>query len=153
MASTFLYLSLPLLIHAALIGDYKLYNSAGSGLYDFSSKEMHAEVAKISSSLMVATDRGAYISDTSFKFPSNSFKSYIYTTYMNISLFVMFPANGNSLDLVITSSYGEITVSFTSARANSSINFLKNGSSVSSSKVSIDTISNYYYRNLVLLYN
>ena len=134
------------LSHAALIGNYKFYNSAGNAIYDFSSNEMHAEVSKASptSSLMVSTDRGTYISNMNFKFPNNQFKSYTYPTTMNLSYFFMATSNAVCLNISITNTSGNMQVSIKCATGgtDSTISFLENGASKLTKIFSDDTASN-----------
>lgn len=126
-----IYLS-AILSQASLIGNYKLNESTGNALYDFTLNSMHAEVSKVNptSSLMISTDRGTYISNMLIKFPSNKFKSYAYPTAMSLSFYYLSSVNGSicmSLNLSNSIENIQINIKCTySSSAKSSVSFLRN---------------------------
>jgi hypothetical protein len=74
-----------------LLGNYKLYDSRGSALYDFSGNRNHAEVSWDAGSSPVLTDRGHYFySSSQIDFPSNMYKLYPSTsTTMVIAMWLL----------------------------------------------------------------
>jgi hypothetical protein len=89
-------------IHASLVGNYQLYNSAGSALYDFSGNGNHAEVDKIAGYSPILTDRGQYFDARSrIEFPSNMFKFYSPTT-QNMIIAMWFVAKTKGLLLRVS---------------------------------------------------
>ena len=56
-----LYFLIPILTHSALLGHYKLWDSKGDVLYDYSLNDRHAEVETNGGESPILTDRGQFL--------------------------------------------------------------------------------------------
>jgi hypothetical protein len=96
---------------AALIGNYKLYDSRGNALYDFSLSNMHAVFSLNGGLNPILTDRGQYIhSDNSITFPSNSYKSYSGNSEMSIVFWLCPTYYGTILTMTGTKSNNKVEI-------------------------------------------
>jgi hypothetical protein len=83
-------------IQALLLGNYKLYNSKGSGLYDSSGNGNHGEISWVDKPIL--TDRGQYFyPKSSLKFPTNVYKYYPGSSSLIIALWFVAGSDGTLL--------------------------------------------------------
>ena len=84
---------------AILLGNYKLHDSRGSALYDFSGNSNHAEVSWSNGSRPVLTDRGQFFyASSQIDFPSNMYNIYPSTsTSMVVAIWILATKGGNLL--------------------------------------------------------
>jgi hypothetical protein len=82
-------------VHAALWGHYKLYESKGDMLYDFTGNANHAQVTWSGTSPPILTDRGQRFEETSYiDFPKNIYKDYPNRNTMIIVMWVFVVGEG-----------------------------------------------------------
>jgi hypothetical protein len=90
---------------AALLGNYKLWDSRGGSLYDYSGNGRHAILDSSNGLGPILTDRGQYLySRTSIRFPSNSYTNYPGGSTLLISFWFLAKENGNLLNIYSTNS-------------------------------------------------
>lgn len=99
MLTSILYFLFPLSF-AALLGNYKLWDSRGGSLYDYTGNGRHAILDPSSGSSPILTDRGQYLySKTSIQFPSNSYTHYPGGSILLISFWFLAKDDGNLINI------------------------------------------------------
>lgn len=138
------------LTFAALLGHYKLWDSSGNALYDYSGNKRHAVMELNGGLSPIQTDRGQYLqSKTSIKFPTNSYSSNPGSSTMIVSFWFLAVAQGNLFNISLGNSGASKTIELGWKPSNDGVSgviYYRNGSNITLS--SSLTYSKIYLRRM-----